>query len=86
MKLTRCIGALAVGAALTLCFVVGTTRGAWAKCGDGVTNAGEQCDNGTATCQLGKNAGAECYSNADCTGRHVPDDGVVVHGRHGGRL
>jgi len=46
-------------------------------CGDGITQAGEDCDPG-GVCTGGTNAGTKCTSEAGCTGNGVCDSGPLV--------
>lgn len=59
----------AVGFALTSCPVPMNV------CGDGITTAPEECDDG-GTCAGGTNAGTACTKEADCTGNGICNGGT----------
>jgi hypothetical protein len=50
--------------------------GGAAFCGDGVTQAGEECDPGPGTCIGGTNAGTSCTAESQCQGDGVCLDGI----------
>jgi hypothetical protein len=65
-------------AGVSIGVVLAVASPARADCGDGVTTAGEACDNGTATCAAGsKESGSECHQASDCTGGPANVDNCV---------
>jgi hypothetical protein len=67
-----------VALVMAVLVVLGCGRFAFAQCGDGVTQGGEDCDDG-GVCLGGMNAGTACSAEADCLGNGICIGGTRAH-------